>query len=615
MISIGQSYGFTIITKMNHYRQILLVNPLVNCRRSYYVRRCALYSMKKEWSIFHDKRNVHLWNNDPVGMKEMNGPTKRTTLFRIQSRPFLVSSLHLKNRNDEVDHDDCLLDKLHVPITMKKTLWDHVIQPLHLEHNHNMVILVSVSGGCDSIALFYSLLELMEQNIDGSFYIPFFKNHRICCKVHVVHFDHEQRGENSQGDRLYVEQICKQYDIPFHVYFWNDENHGGALYNSTHFSQERARNWRRHETQRLMENIKSQNETGIIVTAHHRDDVEETVLMKMLRGVHITNISGIDVLQQIKDRIYFVKPLLHVRKKNLEGFLLQNGVSWREDESNASDKYLRNRVRNELMPLLHDIVGGQDILSSRLDNMQKQSKKVKKDLTLRATQLLKDMHNANDVEFFVLPNKCNDLDVVQEEALFQWVNTRTNGGLHLSYDKILAIGEQLSNFPERLQWKLSVGEGWKMERNGYVLILHNEKDTKYASSEVGQWTIVEKETPRQMTDDHVRVRLRFKLDVSTKIHVKRAGDVKAVKFHPIWRSNSMKLKDFLRGQKIPLHKRDSTPILSMDIDGESTVLAVYIETKKVESETLNEKWCIHKDYNVEEKGGECRELELHLSFG
>jgi tRNA(Ile)-lysidine synthetase-like protein len=225
------------------------------------------------------------------------------------------------------------------------------------------------------------------------------------------------------------------------------------------------------------------------------------------------------------------------------------------------------------------------------------------------------MHNANDVEFFVLPNKCNDLDVVQEEALFQWVNTRTNGGLHLSYDKILAIGEQLSNFPERLQWKLSVGEGWKMERNGYVLILHNEKDTKYASSEVGQWTIVEKETPRQMTDDHVRVRLRFKLDVSTKIHVKRAGDVKAVKFHPIWRSNSMKLKDFLRGQKIPLHKRDSTPILSMDIDGESTVLAVYIETKKVESETLNEKWCIHKDYNVEEKGGECRELELHLSFG
>jgi tRNA(Ile)-lysidine synthase len=527
----------------------------------------------------------------------------------------LSSTLHSKTYDRE-DQDDHTLDKLHVPIHMKKSLWDHVIKPLYLEHNHDMKILLSVSGGCDSIALFYSILELVEQNKDGSFYISFHDNHHIQCEIHVVHFDHGQRGESSQGDRLYVEQICKQYGIPFHAYFWNDENHGGALSNSAQFSQERARNWRIYETQLLMERIKRQKETGIIVTAHHRDDVEETVLMKMLRGVHITNISGMDVLRQAKEGIYFVKPLLNVRKKDLEGFLLQKEVSWREDESNTSNKYLRNRVRNELIPLLHDIIGGQEILSNRLDNIQSQSKKLRTDITFRANHVLKEMHDANDGKCFILPKQCIGLDAVQEEALFQWAKMRTNDILHLSYDKICAVGEQLSDFPERLQWKLSVGGGWEIERNGYVFSLHNKRETRNPDSKVVEWTIVEKETDRPMTDDNARFHLRFKLDDLTKIDVKRAGDMKAAKFHPTWRSNTMKLKDFLRGQKVPLHRRDCTPILSIDVDGEMTVLAVYIEAVKVESETINGKWYIHRDYNVEEADGVygCRELELYSSF-
>lgn len=595
---LRQSLGISMMTKMNQ-RQMLL-NPR-------WRRGTALYSFQKQQSILDNTRKFQPLN-DRFGMKEVYAQRRRISWS---------STLHSKKYGEE-DQDDHTLDKLHVPIHMKKSLWDHVIKPLSLEHNHEMKILLSVSGGCDSIALFYSLLELVEQNKDGSFYISFHDNHHIQCKIHVVHFDHEQRGESSQGDRLYVEQICRHYDIPFHVYFWNDENHCGTLSisNSTQFSQERARNWRIYETQLLMERIKRQKETGIIVTAHHRDDVEETVLMKMLRGVHITNISGMDVLRQAKEGIYFVKPLLNVCKKDLEGFLLQKEVSWREDESNTSNKYLRNRVRNELIPLLHDIMGGKDILSNRLDNIQNQSKKVRTDITLRANHLLKEMHVANNGKCFILPKHCIGLDAVQEEVLFQWAKMRTNDILHLSYDKISAVDEQLSNFPERLQWKISVGDGWEIERNGYVLSLHNDRETRYTDSKVDEWTIVEKETDRPMTDDNTRFRLRLKLDDLTKIDVKRAGDMKAAKFHPTWRSNPMKLKDFLRGQKVPLHRRDCTPILSIDVNGESIVLAVYIEAVKVENETMNRKWHIHRDYNVEEDDGVhgCRELELYSSF-
>jgi tRNA(Ile)-lysidine synthetase-like protein len=615
-ILLHQSLGYSSIMNNIHHRRMLQSTFNSRWRHSY-----TFYSLKEDESSLH-RRNFQLWHHPYHRTNEMYR-SLTTTVYHMTSykRCVVVPPLYVKKKDTATtstnDDDDNLWNKVQVPIHMKKVIMDHILQPINLEQNHGITILLSVSGGCDSIALFYSFLELAERNKDGSFHISFHDNQSIHCKIHVVHFDHEQRGDNSEGDRLYVEQLCRQYHIPFHVYFWNDEKHGGALYNSTQFSQEMARNWRRYETQKLMEQIKSQNEIGMIVTAHHRDDVEETILMKMLRVVHITNISGMDVLQQVTEGVYFVKPLLHIRKKDLEEFLMQKGVSWREDESNASDKYLRNRVRNELIPLLHDILGGQDVLSNRLENMQNQSKKVRNDITLRANHLLKHMQNANGVDLFLLPNQCNGLDAVQEEAFFQWAKIRTNDSLHLSYDKLVAICDHLSNFPERLQWRLSVGDGWEVERNGFVLMLNNDRDTISTFSEMGQWVIMEKEPrrPKEKNDD-VQVRLRFKLDDLTKIDVKRAGDIEAAKFHPKWRKNEIKLKEFLRGQKVPLHKRECTPVLSMDIDGSSVVLAVYIETNKDESEKWNGKWHIHKDFVVEEENSASgyQELELYYSF-
>ena len=100
----------------------------------------------------------------------------------------------------------------------------------------------------------------------------------------------------------------------------------------------------------------------VVLTAYHKDDAEETTLLKLLRGVHIANVVGMEVLRPAyeadnddgggggegEERVYFAKPMLGVRKSEIVEFMVEKGLEWREDESNGSDKYLRNRVRNEV---------------------------------------------------------------------------------------------------------------------------------------------------------------------------------------------------------------------------------------------------------------------------
>ena len=137
---------------------------------------------------------------------------------------------------------------------------------------------------------------------------------------------------------------------------------------------------------------------GMIETAHHKDDSKETILFKLLRGIHISNITGLSIIQQCPNAasaitgsvfdnvddeygtnmgirnngtlIYWVRPLLNVRKQELVRYLQQNNFTWREDISNQSNKYLRNRIRNEFFPLLHDILQNDDNPSSKANDVQ-----------------------------------------------------------------------------------------------------------------------------------------------------------------------------------------------------------------------------------------------------
>lgn len=255
--------------------------------------------------------------------------------------------------------------------------------------NATMVLILAVSGGCDSVALFHSVIAITNSNEneeENARYIHLEKEGhesslRVPCEVHVAHFNHEQRGDNSDEDEALVRRLCSEAGIPIHCYSWseleNDESFDTTA--TTSFSQDVARNWRRRQMTNLLASLVAGSDNcstdeapqrwGAILTAHHRDDSEETILLKLLRGAHLTNLSGMEdrsdafEMNNGEQSIgYFSKPLLGVRKKDIVHYLKTNGFQWREDESNSENKYKRNKVRNQLMPLLCEIAGGEDAL-------------------------------------------------------------------------------------------------------------------------------------------------------------------------------------------------------------------------------------------------------------
>ena len=247
---------------------------------------------------------------------------------------------------------------------IKKSLQDDIL-PVLDSTNTVVVLLLAVSGGCDSIGLFHSIRTIVnhtknDQHNNNIHSSDPTKNHKF--EIHVAHFDHHQRGIESDKDRMFVHDLCHQANIPFHCFHWENKNE------EYHFSQERARIWRRNKLEQLLESLTNNEEEtttrkkGIILTAHHKDDSDETVLLKLLRGVHITNLHGIDPVSYGERNQIFGRPMLTLYKEEVEHFLTSQGLEWREDLSNKSDKYLRNRVRNELIPLMADMVGGKDIL-------------------------------------------------------------------------------------------------------------------------------------------------------------------------------------------------------------------------------------------------------------
>lgn len=478
-----------------------------------------------------------------------------------------------------------------------------------------LLLLLAVSGGCDSIALFHSMIELSQRqygNDDKNYGILGLSlyNHysggsnqkSIPIRIEVVHFDHCQRGEDSDNDRIFVQNLCKEYNVPFHSFSWNSDD--TASFES--FSQDIARDWRRGRSMELFKNITSSQDKqlpGMILTAHHKDDSEETLLLKLLRGVHITNISGMSPTNEHKynehTNILFGKPLLDVRKEEIIRYLKNRGLAWREDSSNASNKYKRNRVRNELIPLIKEMVGGGTALEKRFANLEEQSQKIHQDIASRTDEYLQKMDPS--ISDFPLPQAA--LNLIEEEALHRWIISISNGELNLGYEKFSILCKQISTYPDRRQWNVEFGSGWSVERNGDVLQVYHDNMKCVKESISNRWRI-QSDKGDNDDDRHIHLLdLQFKGVVSNEYNIsfnlKVVGGNEKMTFSPSWRKGKspIKVKEFLRGQKVPLHRRDVAPILMATIGNTEYVCAVFVEDRD-KSDPSKGKWITNADFEV-----------------
>ena len=202
---------------------------------------------------------------------------------------------------------------------MKPTAWPD------FEDVRGARLLVALSGGADSTALLAMLVGARK---------------RLELHLAAAHVNHSIRGSESRADAEFCEKLCRELNVDF--YLKNVDAPAAA--DASHEGIETVARRLRYDALR---EVRAQTRSDWIVLAHHRDDQAETVLMHLLRGCGGRGIGGMD---KFSGDLY--RPLLNVSKAELESFLLERGMRWREDSTNAVPDTPRNALRLNVLPLL-----------------------------------------------------------------------------------------------------------------------------------------------------------------------------------------------------------------------------------------------------------------------
>ncbi|MDE6241016.1 MAG: tRNA lysidine(34) synthetase TilS [Anaeroplasmataceae bacterium] len=180
-------------------------------------------------------------------------------------------------------------------------------------------IICAVSGGVDSVCLLHIL-------------------HTLNYPLVLAHVNHHKR-EQSNIEQTAMEQLAKKLNIPFELLDYHDKGEDN-FQNSAHDAR-----------YAFFKNLAKKYHTTLIATAHHLNDQAETILMRLITGSNLYGYAGISIIQEEKD-YSLIRPLLCVTKDEIYSYAKEHHLSFFEDSSNASDDYLRNRIRHYVLPLL-----------------------------------------------------------------------------------------------------------------------------------------------------------------------------------------------------------------------------------------------------------------------
>lgn len=204
-------------------------------------------------------------------------------------------------------------------------------------------VCVAVSGGADSVALLRGLVRLPEITNNPDLRRNFF----------VATVDHRSRGAESDGDVAFVEALAGELGVDFFRRTLDSaELEAEARRQGSWESAARTLRYRA-----LVDAAKA-GSARFLATAHHRDDQLETLLFRLFRGAGFDGLRGVPAVRPLDEALVLIRPLLAVGRAEILAYLAQLNQSYRVDSSNASPRYARNRIRNELAPLLESIFPG-----------------------------------------------------------------------------------------------------------------------------------------------------------------------------------------------------------------------------------------------------------------
>ena len=182
--------------------------------------------------------------------------------------------------------------------------------------------LLAVSGGADSAVLSHLF------RVSG-------------FEFQIAHVNYHFRGEDSNLDQKIVQDFCKKNNIIFHLKDVSEEEKT---------EMKSLQNWAREIRYNFFFNLLEKENLDFIVTAHHLNDELETFIINLSRGSGIKGLSGIP-----KNENRILRPFLTFSKSEIYAFAEENNIDFREDKSNQKDDYLRNKIRNQIVPKITEI--------------------------------------------------------------------------------------------------------------------------------------------------------------------------------------------------------------------------------------------------------------------
>jgi tRNA(Ile)-lysidine synthase len=247
-------------------------------------------------------------------------------------------------------------------------------------------LLLATSGGIDSMVLVHLLLKLNS-------------------KVGIAHCNFKLRGNESDADENFVKQFAKENQIPFHTISFQTEKYATENKLSIQLAARKLRyDW--------FNEVLAKKKYDYITTAHHLDDQVETFLINFTRGTGLDGLTGIP-----SQNGKIIRPLLPFSREEIETFAQEKDIKWREDSSNSSNKYLRNKLRHDIIPIL------KELNSSFLDSFQNTLSHLKEanDLSEEASKMVYE----KVVEKFDYKIEINIQQLLQfnnyKSYLYQWL--------------------------------------------------------------------------------------------------------------------------------------------------------------------------------------------------
>ena len=183
---------------------------------------------------------------------------------------------------------------------------------------------IAVSGGIDSMVL-VDLFQKLQYNFS------------------ILHCNFQLRDEESEAETQFLRDFCIENQIHYILRYFDTNDYAEEHKLSTQLAARELRyNWFKEEIEK--------RKYDFLLTAHHADDNFETFIINLSRGTGLEGLTGIPVQND-----YIIRPLLPFSRDEILAYAKENNLVWKEDSSNASDKYLRNKIRHQIVPILKEL--------------------------------------------------------------------------------------------------------------------------------------------------------------------------------------------------------------------------------------------------------------------